>query len=85
MHTKASQDLGELSEITGTDDVCTSRNFADYLFEFSGAEGGRELTPDVFPVVIPQLPQIVTPRLDVQHWLRLQKSRDWCQSITEYV
>ena len=64
---KASQDLSELSE----DGVRTSRDFADYLFEFSGAEGGRQLTPDVFPVVIPQLPQIFTPRLEVQHFLRL--------------
>ena len=75
---KASQDLGELSEVTGTDDVCTSRDFADYLFELSGAEGGRQLTPDVFPVVIPQLSQTVTPRLEVQHFLRLQKSREGC-------
>ena len=54
-----------------------STNNDFYLFEFSGAEGGRELAPDVFPVVIFQLQECFAPRLVVHHWLALKEVNIW--------
>ena len=52
---------------------------AIYLFKFSRAEGRGELRPHMFPVVIPELQEVIAPRLEVQHGLRLQHTS---QNIT---